>query len=136
MQPNEITLDVNHDNDDGTTATQQIIYTRFDEYQNRSEYISDAHVIALRDKVALYRTFPKATGNFAGTAKSAVKFTRDYEVPGNDVETTIIVPGIINIGFSLPVGVSGEDSLGFRMLAATMLLNDDIMIPLTDQLMV
>lgn len=135
MQPNLITLDVNDDNDAATPVIQKV-YTRFDEYQNRSEYISEDHTIFQRDKVGLYRSFPKQTGNFKGMAKCAIKFTRDTVVAGIDPATSNTVPAIIDIGFSFPVGISAEAALEYRMRAVSMLCNDSIMLPLINQQMI
>lgn len=136
MQPNTITLAVNADNDDGTTPAVSHVYSRYDEYQNRSEYIDADHTLGSRDKLGLYRTFPKPTGNFKGVAKSAVKFTKDYSVEGQDSTTSIVAPGIIDIGFSFPVGLTAAETLELRMRAVAMLMDDTIMVPLTDQLAV
>lgn len=136
MLDNTITLDVDHDNDGGTTPDQTKTYTRYDEYQNRSEYISSTHTLGLRDKLGFYRTQPKVSGNFRGTAKSSVKFTQDYSVDGVDATTTVIVPGILEVSFSLPVGVTAAQSLELRMRAVALLMDDAIMVPVTDQLMV
>jgi hypothetical protein len=136
MQPNTITLDVNHDNDDGTTAEVSHVLTRYDEYQNRTEYIDEDHTLALRNKVGFYRTFPKVSGNYKGTAKSAVKFTQDVAVEGVDSTTTVTAPGIIDIGFSFPIGMTPAQTLELRMRAVAMLLDDAIMAPLCDQLIV
>lgn len=136
MQPNSITLSVNDDNDDGTTAEVEVVFARFDEYQNRSEYISDAHTVASRDKLGFYRTFPKPSGNFRGTAKSAVKITKDFSVAGVDATTTLIIPAIIDVGFSFPVGTTAAERLELRMRMVAALLDDTIMVPLIDQLMV
>lgn len=136
MQPNSITLSVDTDNDGGTTAAVDAIFTRFEEFQNRAEYIHEDHTLALRDKLGLYRTPPKQSGNFKGTAKTAVKFTRDYSVAGVDATTTMIAPGIIDIGFSLPIGMTPAQTLELRMRAVAMLLDDTVMVPLTNQQMV
>lgn len=136
MQPNIITLAVDDDNDGGTTAANEIILSRFEEYQNRSVYIAGDHTLASRNMLGLYRTMPKQSGNFRGVAKSAIKFTQDYQVAGVDATTTNIAPGLIDIGFSLPVGMTPTQTLALRMRAVALLLRDDICQPLTDQLMV
>jgi len=136
MQPNTITLAVNHDNDDGTTAAVSHVLTRYDEYQNRTEYIDEDHTLSLRNKVGLYRTFPKTSGNFKGVAKSAIKFTQDYSVDGVDSTTSIVAPGIIDIGFSFPVGMTPAQTLELRMRAVALLSDEATMAPLTDQLSV
>lgn len=136
MQPNLITLNVDTDNDGGTTAAVTKTYSRFEEYLNRSEYIMEGHSLALRDKMGLYRTMPKQAGNFRGMAKTSVKFTKDLSVPGVDATTSIVAPEIIDIGFSFPVGTTPAQSLELRMTAVAMLLNDDVMVMLNDTLMV
>lgn len=134
--PNEITLSVDTDNDGGTTPKVDSVYSHYDSYGNRSEYIHEDHTVALRDKLGFYRTPPKAAGNFRGTAKTAVKFTRDFSVEGVDATTRNIAPGIIDIGFSFPVGMTSAECLELRMRAVALLLDDTIMVPLTIQQMV
>lgn len=136
MQSNQITLAVDVDNDGGTTAAVISTYTRFDEYQNRSEYIHANHSVAVRDKMGFYRTFPKANGNFRGTSKCTIKFTKDYSVAGVDSQTTLIRPAIAEASFSLPVGLTPAQSLEFRMRLVAALRDDAIMVPLMDQLMI
>lgn len=136
MQSNLITLAVDVDNDGGTTAAVDSVFTRFDEYQNRSEYIHANHSVAVRDKLGFYRTFPKANGNFRGTQKCAVKFTKDYAIAGVDSETSLIRPAIGETGFSIPVGLTPAQTLEFRMRMVAILLNDAVMVPLMDQLMI
>jgi len=136
MQPNIITLDVDTDNDGGATAAETFTYSRFEEFQNRSTYISSDHSLAVRNQLGLYRTMPKQSGNFRGVAKSAIKFTQDYQVAGVDATTTNVAPGIIDIGFSIPVGITPEQDLALRMRAVALLLQDTILAPLVGQLMV
>jgi len=136
MQANELTISVNVDNDDGTTALVDKLFTRFDEFQNRSEYIAATHTLGMRDKLGLYRTFPKESGNFKGVAKSAIKVTRDYEVPGKDSTTTVVAPSIVNVEYNNPVGMTPAQTLEMRMTAIAIQLDDVIMIALNDQLMV
>lgn len=135
MQPNVITLPVNEDGDNGTTPAVDHIFNRYDEYQNRSEYISGSHTLALRDKLGLYRTTPKASGNFRGTAKSAVKFTRDFSVAGVDASTTIVAPAIVEVSFSFPVGMTPAETMVMRQCAVAM-LDHSVIAELTDKLMV
>ena len=136
MQPNDITLAVNDDNDDGTTALVNETFSRFAEFQNRSEYIHSDHTLAVRNKFGLYRTLPKASGNFPGTSKTMVKFTQDFTVPGVDTTTSLIVPGLVTFETSFPVGLTPAQTKALRMRCAAMIIRDDIMIALTDQLMV
>lgn len=136
MLSNTITLAVDDNNDGGATPTIEHIYSRFDEYQNRSEYIHANHTVATRDKLGFYRTFPKTNGNFRGTQKCAVKLTKDYSVDGVDAETTLVRPAIGEIGFSFPVGLTPAQTLEFRMRLVAVILDDSVMGPLTDQLMI
>jgi len=136
MQDNSITLAVDVDNDGGTTAAVTLVFNRYEEYQNRSVYIATDHTLASRNQLGLYRTFPKVSGNFNGVAKSAIKLTQDYSVPGADATTTRVAPGLVDIGFSFPVGLTPAQTLELRMRAVALLLDDTVMIPLTDQLMV
>lgn len=136
MQSNLITLAVDVDNDGGTTPAVDNVFTRFDEYQNRSLYIHANHSVAVRDTLGFYRTFPNANGNFRGTAKCAVKFTKDYSIAGVDAETSLIRPAIGEIGFSMPVGLTPEQTLEFRMRLVAILLNNTVMAPLINQLMI
>lgn len=136
MQPDTMTFAVNTDNDDGTTPAVDIVYTRYDEYQNRSIYIASDHTLASRNMLTLYRTPPKQSGNFRGVAKSAVKVTQDFTVPGVDTTTENVSPGLVDIGFSFPIGLTPAQTLELRMRAAAIILDDDVMVPLTDQLLV
>jgi hypothetical protein len=136
MQPNTITLSVNEDNDDGTTALVDSHFTLFEEFQNRSEYIHTNHTMVMRDKLGFYRTQPKINGNFRGMAKSAVKFTKDHMVPGVDTTTEIIAPSIIEIRISNPVGMTPAETLAMVMRAAAFLPLSTIVAPLVDQLQV
>jgi hypothetical protein len=135
-QPTTFTLDVNEDNDDGTTAAVTYTFTRSNTFENRVEYIESQSSLSMRDKIGLYRTMQKQNGNFRGVARTAVKITKDYEVPGVDAETTIVSPGVIDIGFNFPVGLTAAQTLALRMRACAMIMEDTIMVPLTDQLIV
>lgn len=137
MQPNEITLSVDTDNDPGTAAD-VMVYSRYDDsYANRSVYIEkDNHSVSMRKTLSLYRTAPKESGNFRGVAKSAIKLTTDRVVPGVDSSTSLVAPQIIDIGFANPVGLTPALTLEMRMMAVALLTNDEIMAALADQLMI
>lgn len=136
MQPDSITLSVDTDNDGGTTAAVDLVLTRSDYYENRSEYLAAGHSVIMRDKVNLYRTRPKPNGNFRGVAKSAVKFTKDFEVEGMDTTTKNVGSCIIDVGFNFPVGMTPAETLEMRMRAVALLRDDTIMVALTDQQLV
>lgn len=137
MQPDVITLAVDEDNDDGSvTAAVDHVYTRFEEYQNRSKYIHSGHLIDAQDTLAFYRTAPKSSGNFKGVAKTSVKFTKDQTVKGVDGVSDLTAPIIVEVGFSLPVGVTAEEVLLARQRVIAALDDDTMMDALNLQLMI
>lgn len=136
MQPNEITLSVDELNDDTTTADADTPYTRFQEFENRSMYIGDNHVMDARDQLGFYRTFPTVNGNFKGVLKTAFKFTRDTVVDGVDGVSQITSPLIMEVSFSIPVGTAEADVLKLRQTVLALLDRDDLLDPLNNQLMI
>lgn len=132
MQPNTITLPVDLLN---TGVNTNQVFTRFEEYQNRSVYIGVDHTLTSRNTLSLYRTMPKVSGNFKGTAKSAVKFSLDVSVPGVDT-TSIVAPLIVEVSFSVPVGAASAVTLIARQKALALLDQDSIMAALNDLLMI
>lgn len=133
MQADTLTLSVDAANDSNPANE---VYTRYEEYQNRATYIGASHTPDDRDTVAIYRTFPTKSGNFKGTAKSAVKFTKDIEVAGVDSSTTITAPIILELSFSVPVGATTADVIHARQRAIALLDSDTFMNSLNIQLMV
>lgn len=133
MQPNTVTLDVDVLNN-GTTEEQ--VYTRYEEAQNRTAYIGTTHVPDARDILTIYRTFPTRSGNFKGVAKSSVKFTKDVEVAGADSSTTLTSPIILDLSFSVPVGATAADVKVARQRLLALLDDDTFMDGLNIQLMV
>lgn len=123
MLNNTITLGVDILNSGVTT---DIDFIRFDETQNRTTYISENHEPGVRDILNFYRTLPKVIGNFKGVRKTALKFTRDYSVPTVDGGTTQS-PAIIEVSFSLPVGLSAADTLECRQRTVALLDLDAVM---------
>lgn len=133
MQPDIMTLQVDTNNDGTPTATP---YTRYEETQNRTVYIADDHTPAVRNQVAFYRSLPTKSGNFRGVGKSSVKFTRDTQVPGVDLNTTLASSIIVDVSFSVPVGLDAIDVRKMRQSVIALLDNDTIMNALNIQLMV
>lgn len=129
MLDNKITLAVDKLNN-GTLVEQA--FRRFDEYQNRTVYTGPSHTLDSKDTMTLYRTPPKPSGNFRGTAKTSIKFSRDSVILGRD-GVNVIAPEIGEINFSLPVGTSPADAiiLRQRMIAA---LDHAFIVALTEQL--
>lgn len=134
MQPNEVTLSVDEQND-GVGPVNHV-FTRFEEYQNRSVYIGANHTIEAKDTLGFYRTQPKPSGNFKGVAKSAFKFSKDVTVVGADGLSQLSAPIIVDISFSIPVGATHADILIARQRALSLLDLDSVMTPLNEQLMI
>lgn len=134
MQPDEITLAVDEEND-GVDPVNHV-YTRAEEYQNRSVYIGANHSLTAKDTVTLYRTAPKSNGNFKGVAKTSFKFSQDKLVDGVDGVAQITAPVIVEVSFSIPVGVTPADVLIARQRALALLDLDTVMDPLNNQLLV
>jgi len=133
MQADQITLQVDPANNDTIVPE---VFTRYVESENRSEYIGVNHLPEARNKFALYRTFPTRSGNFKGVAKSAVKFTEDKVVPGVDAASSLTAPAILEISFSVPVGVSIADIVALRQRAIAALDDDTVMNALNTQLLI
>ena len=124
MQDNTITLAVDTANSGSTTST---AYCRYAEELNRSTYITSSHVPnSTVDSMTFGRTLPTKNGTFFGTGKSQVKFTKTVSVAASD-GTTLKVPLIIDIGFSVPVGTSSAEVVKLRQTALALLDNDTIM---------
>lgn len=134
MQPDQIILSVDEQND-GVGPVNHT-FNRYEEYQNRAVYVGTTHTMSAKDTLSLYRTFPKPSGNFKGTSKSSVKFSKDFLVDGVDGVSQITAPVIIEVSFSVPVGVTNADLLIMRQRALSMLDLDAVMVPLNSQLMV
>lgn len=111
MLDNTITLSVDTLNN-GTPTNR--VYSRFDEYQNRTVYKGPAHSFTSRDTLGFYRTPIKPDGTSNGVAKSAVKLTQDIEIPGKDSSITLVKPMIGDFAVSIPVGATVAQTLEFR----------------------
>ena len=134
MQPNTITLSVDEEND-GVGPVNHV-YSRHEEYQNRSVYISGSHTLVAKDSLSLYRTFPKVAGNFKGVAKSSMKFSKDVTVFGVDGVSQLTAPIIVEVSFSIPVGATSAAILIARQRALALLDLDSVMAPLNEKLVV
>lgn len=131
MQDNIITLPVDTAN---TGSTTDLALERAESVPGRSIYHAPSHSLAMNDKLTLYRTNPKANGNFRGQAKSKAKFTMDIEVPGVDATTTVVAPYIIEISTSQPVGTPSATALLGRQRGVALLDLDAVMIKLAEKL--
>lgn len=113
MQPNTIAYTFDHDNDGGTAAIAMTL-TRHAEELNSSTYRTGSHNTEAPDTLKFYRTAPKRSGNFLGAQKVSVKRTTTHVVDTADgLETK--APGIVELSFSIPVGVSNADKLKMLM---------------------
>lgn len=133
MQADSIVLPVDPANN--STVVNET-FTRYKEAADRTTYIGAGHVPELRNEMSIYRTFPSRSGNFKGTSKSALKFTQDQEVAGVDSSTTVTAPMILEVSFSLPVGVTAAQVKALRQRAVAALDADSFMDGLNIQLMV
>lgn len=124
MQPNTLTLNVDPANDSTIVAE---TFDRSDYYANRSTYFGVNHDAESRDQITLYRTYPTKSGNFKGVKKSALKFTRDFTVDGVDGVAQLTSPIIVDVSFSIPVGVTDAAVLAMRQLVVAALDSDTLM---------
>jgi len=133
MQDNVISLAVDKLNN-GTTIIED--FNRYEEYLNRSVYIGTGHTPDSRNTLAMYRTFPTKSGNFKGVSKSSIKLTKDHMVSGADGVSSLTSPVIVEVNFSVPVGVSAADMKICRQRLIAALDSDEICDALNIQLMV
>lgn len=129
MLPNSITLGVDEAND--STVVNHVL-ARAEEGASKSVYYDADHSMAARNELAFQRTFPKQSGNFYGTLRTNVKFTKDVTVVGVNGEN-IKVPLIGEATFSLPVGTTNADATLVRQKLVALLDYDTVMDPLHDQ---
>lgn len=111
MLDNTITIPVDILNN-GTLSNR--VYSRYQEFLDRSVYKGPAHTLSVRDTLGFYRTPIKSGGSNNGVAKSAGKLTQDIVVPGKVTSTDVVLPMIGNFDFSIPVGASAAQTLEFR----------------------
>lgn len=125
MLDNSITLPVDETNAGGATTGH--LFTRHEEYQNRSLYIGNGHLPGeARNQLTFYRTAPKPSANFKGTRKTSVKLTRDCVVTGVD-GSQLTAPRIVEVSFSFPVGTAAADVVLDRQTILALLDSDSIM---------
>lgn len=133
MQPNSITLAVDTANN-GTLSNKE--FTRFESLTNRSTYIGPGHTLQSRNCIQLYRTLPKRAGNFLGSAKTSLKLTVDVEVPNADGTGTIVAPMIVEVSYSIPVGIVPAVIVEGRQTVVAISDRDDIMTPFNGLLLI
>lgn len=133
MLSNTITLPIDILNN-GTAVNFE--YSRYDEYQNRSVYISGNHSLVARDSISFFRSFPKPSGNFKGVMKTSFKITKDIQVSGVDGVANLTSPIIIEVKLSLPVGATTAQLITERQKVIALLDDDSLMKGLNEQLMI
>lgn len=102
-------------------------YRRYEENLNRSVYVGPNHTLTTKDTLTFYRTSPKPSGNFRGTAKTSFKFSQDQSVLAVDGISQLTAPAIVEVNFSLPVGVTPAQVLELRQRVIALLDSDNIM---------
>jgi hypothetical protein len=73
---------------------------------NSQPYIGPANTLSIKDRIELYRTYPKATKEFSGMARSRIKSTRTFTLTG---ALTLTADGMIDTQIAIPVGAAGAD---------------------------
>lgn len=118
MLPNEISyaVDVAMNDVDVTTVCR-----RSDYVGGKSLYKLPGHTASSRNQLQFFRNEPKNTGNFRGTRRTSAKLTREISVPGVDATTSVVVPIIIELSCSFPLGVSDSDAIAARQFIAAVL---------------
>lgn len=130
MQANSINLQVDVLNN-GTPVSKT--YSRYEEQVNRSTYNGPNHTMLDTDTMSFYRTLPKRSGNFNGTARSGIVIRKTVTVKdalGNDVR----LPLIGEVNFSVPVGVSAAVTKELRQTLISVLDADAVSGALNDAL--
>lgn len=126
MLSDSITLVIDDDHDGGT-APVELVYSRADYVSGRSMYISGDHSPSRHDTLKFFRTLPKPSGNFPGVEKSAAKFSKTFEVVGVDQSTTLLAPAIVEVSWSLPVGLTEAQQLALRQRVIALLNDEGVM---------
>jgi hypothetical protein len=124
MQANTITLPVDVLNN-GTPVNKEFV--RSEETVNRTTYRGPGHTVASRNIMQLYRTFPKRSGNYLGALKPTIKFTRDVTVPNADGSGDVVVPVLLEISASLPVGLTAALAKEIRQHGVAALDLEEVM---------
>lgn len=79
-----------------------------------------AHTLTTHDTIALRRVFPKPVKGFAGVARPGVKVVRTCTLANGDVKDAIL-----DLGSSLPVGMTSADVLALKSDLAAFLASGE-----------
>lgn len=101
-----------------------VVFDRFAEETNRSTYHGPNHTDAMREMMQLYRSTPKPSGESRGVKKTSVKHTTDVSVPNKSGTGDILLPLIMEVNMSVPVGTTVQATLEIRKRVAIFLLGD------------
>lgn len=96
------------------------VFDRYTVETDRSEYKEQDATLIAKDAVGFYRTQPKRSGTFLGTAKCQMKFTKSFSILDSEGNTTS-APLILNIQCSVPVGITPADTKLMRFYASELL---------------
>lgn len=129
-QPATITLAVDNANN-GTLVNQE--FRSYDRTSTKSTYESATSTVVARDQLAFYRTPAKRNGIFLGSTKTTAKFTTDVSVQNAEGTGEVKVPLIVELNFSVPVGVTPSQTEQARQRALALLDRTDLMSPLNDR---
>lgn len=129
MQPNTITI-VTDVLNNGTTENH--VFEKVREVGSMSLYHGPGHSDAMRNTLVLKTNEPKASGNFPGTRKSSIKWTKDQLVAGVD-GANVKQPAILEISTSFPTGTTTAVQLVMRQEAVNLIDQDAIMEPLQNR---
>jgi hypothetical protein len=130
-------------------AATDVTLARYAESTNRTTYVLSttipnaelfdtedalAHTPEMRHQVQFYRTFAKRSGNSRGAKKAAMKLTRDVSVPNTAGDGDIVLPLIVEVSFSVPVGTDVAKTQDARHIIARLMQSDTLMQPFVDSL--
>jgi hypothetical protein len=115
MQANTIAYTYNHDDDGGTTPAISVLLTRHTEEVDKTTYITAAHMDTVQqDTMAFYRTLAKRSGDSFGVERTATKRTKTHVVV-NAAGLSVKVPVVVDIGLSIPVGLTAAEKKAIVM---------------------
>jgi len=123
MQPNSITLAVDLLNNASPTNE---VFARHEELINRTTYRGPNHSVASPNTLQFYRTLPKRSGDYLGSAKVSIKLTQARAVESAS-GLTVQAPDIAECSFSIPVGVTAAQMKAVRQRLIAILDQDSVM---------
>jgi len=107
-------------------STTNEVFTRHEEQINRSTYRGPDHSVAVPNTLQFYRTLPKRSGVYLGSAMVSIKLTQARTVlsaSGLDIQARDIAV----VSFSIPVGVTAAQMKAVRQRLIAALDSDTVM---------